>query len=172
MLHSKLDSVDNLEFGEKAPSKLKKILKNPLGKVYSEEKIVPILKRTRKRIIAVGDESGHALISWGIKPFLWIYDGKIMRKPISYELPLPSYFVKNKKSSISKQLKSAIDDSISSKRSSRIFVLGEEDMAALYAIYKAKKEIVIYGQPKQGMVLVEPTPKSRQLALRLLNMLE
>lgn len=161
-----------MNFGEKVPPVVRGAVKKPLGKIYDEEEIILILSKTKKRIIAVGDETGRLLSLNGIKPFLWIYDGKIMRKPIKYDLPLPTYIVKSRRSTISKQLQSAISDALSKKKPSRIFVVGEEDMATLYAVYAAKDSIVVYGQPKKGVVLVESGKKSKQLALSLLEKLK
>ncbi len=159
-------------FGEKVNSEVRKAVKKPLGKLYSEDEILSVLSRTRKKIIAVGDETGRLLSLNGIKPFIWIYDGKIMRKRIKYKLPLPTYIVKSKKSTVSLQLQSAIDDALSKNKPSRIFVIGEEDMATLYAIYRAKNAVIVYGQPKKGTVLVKADRKSKLLALNLLKKLE
>jgi uncharacterized protein (UPF0218 family) len=68
-------------------------------------------------------------------------------------------------------LRSAMDDALKSKKNARIYVHGEEDMAALYAIARAKGKIVLYGQPKKGIVAVKVGIKEQTKAESLLCML-
>ena len=47
----------------------------------------------------------------------------------------------------------------------KIFVEGEEDLAALVALMHAKnRTLVAYGQPRKGMVLIEVCPAMRRRA--------
>jgi uncharacterized protein (UPF0218 family) len=133
-----------------------------------------MLKRARigaKRIIAVGDATGAFLVSERIIPGIWIYDGREYRKPVSHSLPIPTHIVGNPKGRVTFMLRSAIDDALKSRKSARIYVHGEEDMAALYAIARAKGRLVLYGQPKKGVVAVKVDLKGQKRAESLLCML-
>ncbi|VVB73698.1 Uncharacterised protein [uncultured archaeon] len=160
--------------GETVPDMVKKIVKNPLGKVYSQSGILAMLRRQRigrGRIIAVGDATGSFLVSRRIWPKVWIYDGKEYRKRVDYTLPIPTHIVSNPKGRITHSMRAAIDDALKSRSRSRIYVQGEEDMAALYAIAVAKGNLVLYGQPKKGIVAVRVGAKEQKGAESLICML-
>ena len=160
--------------GEIVPKEVKEAVKKPLGKIYSQNGMLTMLKRARigaRRIIAVGDATGAFLVSERISPGIWIYDGKEYRKPIRYSLPIPTHIVGNPKGKITLMLRSAIDDVLKSRKNARIYVHGEEDMAALYVIARAKGKIVLYGQPKKGIVAVKVGIKEQKKAESLLCML-
>jgi uncharacterized protein (UPF0218 family) len=160
--------------GEIVPKGVKEAVRKPLGKVYSQKGVLAMLKRGRigaKKIVAVGDATGAFLVSEGISPGVWIYDGKEYRKPVRHSLPIPTHIVGNPKGKITLMLRSAIDDVLKSRTNARIYVHGEEDMAALYAIARAKGKIVLYGQPKKGIVAVRVSIKEQKKAECLLCML-
>ncbi|MCS7109206.1 MAG: DUF359 domain-containing protein [Candidatus Micrarchaeota archaeon] len=147
---------------------IRKKISKPLGKVFSEEELFEFLKkkaaRKRLKIIAVGDMTGYSLNKIGFEPDIWIYDGKIMRKRVKRQLPFPSYVVANPRSSITVDLCNAIDSVLKSKKKERIFVIGEEDLATLYLIFRAKDALVLYGQPGEGIVAIEVNKEIRKTA--------
>jgi len=164
-------------FKEKVTNEIKSIVRRPLGKLLSGEKAVEYIKRKisknkKLKVIAVGDATGHFLSACNIPLHIWIYDGKVMRKKVRYKLPFPSHVVRNPRSHITHELQQAIDDALDSKKESRIFVIGEEDLATLYVIYKAKNALIVYGQPKKGVVLVEVSEDLRKKTLSLLSKLK
>lgn len=156
--------------------RLRKELSRPLGDVFSEEKVLQFLsdKLSKKdyKIIVIGDETGRFLSENRIIPSIWIYDGKIRRKKIKYQIPFPTHIVENPRSSITEELCAAIDNALSAKNDKkkiRIFVKGEEDLAALYAIYKAKNSLILYGQPNKGIVIIKANNKIRRKTKKLLE---
>lgn len=135
------------------PEKIKKELKRPLGKVFQ---IKELLKKIRgKKAVAVGDITGKKLKDFGREPEIWIYDGKEKRKRVGFSIPLPTHIARNPKGNITENLMKAIKDVLKIGKG-RVFVKGEEDLAALYAAFKAQKSfVVLYGQPDKGIVMMD-----------------
>ncbi len=152
----------------KISEKTRKKLKKPLGTLVKNQDLEKFLKKLKRlkherkklKIIAVGDVTGKKLVEFGIIPDLWIYDGKEMRKKVKWKIPVPTHYAKNPRGKITESLQKAIENAIKIKNS-RIFVEGEEDLAALYCLLKFKA-LVLYGQPKKGIVAVHPSKKNLQ----------
>ncbi|MEM4590147.1 MAG: DUF359 domain-containing protein [Candidatus Micrarchaeia archaeon] len=157
-------------------SRLRKELSRPLGKVFSGDELLHFisnkLKKNDFKIIAIGDETGRFLYENKIIPSIWIYDGKVRRKKIKHRIPFPDYIVKNPRSVITEDLCAAIDDALDTKNKKKklkIFVKGEEDLAALYAIYKAKNSLILYGQPNKGIVAIITNNRIRKRVKMILE---
>lgn len=156
--------------------RLRKELSRPLGEIFSEERVLHFisdrLSKKNYRIIAIGDETGRFLSENKIVPSIWIYDGKIRRKKIKHRIPFPTHIVENPRSSITEELCAAIDSALSVKSQNkkiRIFVKGEEDLASLYVIYKAKDSLILYGQPNKGIVAITANNRIRRKAKTILD---
>jgi hypothetical protein len=148
----------------KVSAKIRAELKEPLGKIVPAP-LLKKLKGKKKMIIAVGDVTGKNLIRMKIIPDIWIYDGIVMRKPVKWELEFPTHIVGNPRGNITPSLMRAVDDAVR-RGKGRIYVKGEEDLATLYCIAVAPiGALIIYGQPKKGMVLVEVGKESRKKAI-------
>jgi len=102
-------------------------------------------------------------------------DAIVMRKPIepfateNYE----TVKVKNSPGTISDEAWTAVESAI--KRSSKVKVVveGEEDLLALVAILAAPENaLVVYGQPHEGMVMVEVTSQKRNEISKLVDAME
>jgi len=146
------------------PARIKSELKEPLGKLMPASSLKE-KKGKKKTIIAVGDVTGKNLIGMKIIPDIWIYDGIVMRKPVKWELEFPTHIVGNPRGNITPSLMRAVDDAVRQGKG-RILVKGEEDLATLYCIAVAPiGALVIYGQPKKGMVVVEVSKESRKKAI-------
>jgi hypothetical protein len=142
-------------------------LKHPLGEliVGNADKTMGYLKRelAKKRptkLFAVGDCITLNLIKFGIEADLYIVDNKIMRKKIQ---PIPmetikTIKVKNPPGTITPEAFEAVRKGINSSSVTRILVDGEEDLLTLPAIkFAPKGTLIIYGQPKVGIVMVKVT---------------
>jgi len=161
--------------GERVPGGVKDKVRKPLGRLYTRAGLLAMMKRSRispKRTIAVGDVTGAFLIESGIRPAVWIYDGKERRKPVPYPLPIPTHIVSNPRGRITLMLRSAIDDALASRKRARIMVQGEEDLAALYVMARARGRLMLYGQPARGIVAVRIGQKEQKKAESLLSQLE
>jgi uncharacterized protein (UPF0218 family) len=150
-------------------------LKKPLGKLSQTMERIKKLSHER-RIIAVGDICTLALLAVGIRPHLAVFDYHYMRRRLDsmFVSALKNNFkdirtYENQAGTISKRLlhdaKRLVVDG------GAVFVDGEEDLTALAFILVArKKDIIVYGQPKKGMVIVEPNEKLKKKIEKILAM--
>jgi len=146
-------------------------LRKPLGKVIQDiEK-----EEIKGRIVSVGDMVTMTLQKKGISPDIAIVDYKIERKEYKGE-PFHAeevIRVRNPPGVITGALWNAIATSYSKDKKMLIEVEGEEDLAALPAIYLAPENTtVIYGLPSVGMVVVEVGEKERKTVYRFLKEIE
>lgn len=146
----------------RVPEPVRKIMKRPLGKILHPTALARLLKREKCKLIVVGDVAGRCLGELGITPAIWIYDGKEMRKKLKDKVPFPTHIAVNPPGAITESLKGAIDDALRTRKA-RIFVQGEEDLATAYAIKAAPLgSVVVYGQPRKGIVYVKVDLKSKR----------
>jgi uncharacterized protein (UPF0218 family) len=149
-------------------------LKKPLGRVYGSMEAVRRLSAGR-RIISVGDACTLVLLDAGIRPHLAVFDFKCMRSPLAEEgvarlkaeYPEPVRYA-NPPGTLSDRIVS--DAPMLLERGGAVLVDGEEDLTALaFIMAGTDKEIVIYGQPNAGMVLVRPGAEVKDKISRLLR---
>lgn len=144
----------------------KKQLRKPLGKVYQD---ASFLKNMRKRIISVGDESTANVLRLGIVPHLAVFDFRVMRKKISAakKRMLLSSFTsvrkyRNRKGTLSGRI--LRDAKRLLREGGAVLIDGEEDLTALaFILTGGKKDLVVYGQPKTGMVAVKPEKVKKKI---------
>ncbi len=154
-------------------SQLRKKLKKPLGQVVSE------IKKTTfgedKIIICVGDETSEKILKLGISPKICIYDGKIGRKKIEIPQEIKNFKahllqVKNPAGRLNREVFQRIAEGLKSGGSVKIYVDGEEDLSTLAAINLSPlNSIVLYGQPNQGLVVVEVNEKVKKEVEKILE---
>ncbi len=157
------------------PDELRPLLKRPLGQLFSS--VATAIERLRQlrptRLIAVGDIVTAELIEAGLKPDVAVVDFLVMRSPIdkktrrtidSFDVKIVR--VKNPAGTITQELRTALDEA---KPPLKIIVEGEEDLATLPAVLSAPPgSVVVYGQPNEGIVIVEVTePKRREFEMLL-----
>ncbi|MBU0528070.1 DUF359 domain-containing protein [Candidatus Micrarchaeota archaeon] len=154
--------------------KVKEQLKQPLGELHIDFKRIKELSQNH-RIISIGDVCTLGLLVMGIRPHLAVFDHKFMRMPLETESIeiLKRYFKDPKKYSnpagtisdeISRDAKKLIEEGGS------ILIDGEEDLTALIFILNAdENDIIVYGQPKQGIVIVNPDKKIKEKINKLLS---
>jgi uncharacterized protein (UPF0218 family) len=159
--------------------KIRVELKQPLGKLvigqppetmkYLKKELA---KKKPSKLFAIGDCITLNLIKFSIEADLYVVDNKIMRKPIQ---PLPlekikTIKVKNPAGTITKEAFEAIRKGSKSSSVIRILVDGEEDLLTLPAIKFAPiGTLILYGQPKRGMVMVRVTNTIQKKVDRILN---
>ncbi len=153
------------------PDDKKEELRKPLGKITNK-----VEKEDLKgKIVSVGDAVTMSLEKEGIKPDIAIVDYKIERR--GYEGKNFSagkiIKVKNPAGKITRELWNAIATAYIENKKTLIEVDGEEDLAALPAIYLAPDNTtVIYGMPSKGMVVVNVGKKERNIVEKFLKSLE
>lgn len=163
---------------KKLTEKLRAELKKPLGNVLSEDEAVKKLAGF-VLIISVGDICSASLIKRDILPSVVVYDLKFMRMPVDRatkkileEFNGKAETAINPAGFISDELVAHIQRAVA-RREGKIFVKGEEDLAALPAIiYAPAGAAVLYGQPNEGIVLIEVDEKARKNANRIVSEME
>lgn len=149
------------------PERTRGQLKRPLGKLYKDFREIRRLSKDH-RIIAVGDVCTLALLAMGIRPHLAVFDFRLMRRRLDsgMENILRMYYKKPKRyknpaGTLSEKILADAEKLI--KKGGGVFIDGEEDLTALAFILKGStKEIIVYGQPHMGLVVVRPDAKIKK----------
>ena len=126
-------------------------------------------------IITVGDRTTEKMIDFDLIPSLQIIDGQEKRE--KREPPklknATELTVKNPAAEITPESISLIKKAFTMQSPVRIFVDGEEDLLVLpVCIHAPENATVMYGQPHEGLVLVNVTPEIRNKAQTLLDLME
>lgn len=161
------------------PLALRRKLKKPLGMLIrgSFEETVKRFKQIvdgekPPSIISVGDTVSKNLAENGIFPNLMIIDNRVMRRDIA-PAPLKADVerrVKNPPGTITFEALNAIKEALEANRRTKIVVDGEEDLLALCAIlYAPEDSFVVYGQPREGLVVVKATRQKKEEVARILK---
>jgi uncharacterized protein (UPF0218 family) len=160
------------------PDIFREKLKEPLDRLVNEEELLKILAN-EKYIVSVGDQVTYTLLKHNIEPVFCIVDFKIKRDHYSSEIKklISSYgnrkvVVNNPPGCISDDLWNTIETAYKNleKGSLRIEVIGEEDLAALPAIYLAPSYVtIIYGLPDKGVVVVKALEENKRKVKEILD---
>jgi len=162
----------------KLPEELRPSLQQPLGPLLKNVK--DVLKRMKKKppaLITVGDRVTAEFLLAGVEPDLAIVDMKVMRSPIGAKIKnaiesfrAKTIRVKNPAGTITPELVKAIELAYPP---TKIIVSGEEDLATIPVVLSAPLgSVVVYGQPKQGMVMVKVTGAKRRDFSKVLEKFE
>jgi len=152
------------------PESLRPLLRKPFGVLYTGtggdavRSLVDDLDNPTI-LISVGDVTTFHLLESNIIPDILIVDDRTKRAPASSQVVygtkhkgFAEITVDNPPGVITEDLIGVISDAILSDKNVRIFVQGEEDLAALPAILMAPlNSVVLYGQPDKGVMLVRVT---------------
>jgi uncharacterized protein (UPF0218 family) len=154
-------------------------LKEPFGMLiqgsFSETmvKMENIVKREKPpKIVSVGDAVSLNLYENQMNPQLSITDNKRMRKKVKPKVfaGMNVVHVKNPQGTITEEAITAIREALESDEPIHIIVDGEEDLLALIAVFYApEKSLVVYGQPYEGIVVVEVTSEKKTEAMEILK---
>lgn len=156
------------------PEDLRPTLAQPLGQVFTEEKVRAAgfekLVRDAPMVVAVGDRVTETLGAMGRTPDVQVVDGAERRR--RRELPNVPYArlvtVKNPAGFLTDEAITGVKSAFLGKKPVRVMVEGEEDLMAMLAIAMAPvSAIVFYGQPGVGVVAVRSNAvsKSRNRAI-------
>ncbi len=151
-------------------------LKPPLGQLIkgkNQKRVIQeVIKKLREynRVIAIGDVVTQTLIDEGFYPYLAVFDYKTKREKYdlstNFENKIITY---NPPAMILKETWAALDYGIR-KKYMAIEVQGEEDLLVLPAIVLLENsDVVLYGQPNEGVVIVEINKKVKQFAREFIN---
>jgi uncharacterized protein (UPF0218 family) len=160
------------------PDDLRETLKKPIGRLVDEKELLKLLQH-EKYIVSVGDLVTFTLLKNKIEPSLCIIDYILEREPYSPEMKqriqafgLPHIKVKNPAGTITDELWNAIESSYQNLEKGPICIEidGEEDLAALVAIYTAPRDVtVIYGLPNRGVVVVKDPETHKKIVKDILD---
>jgi len=165
------------------PETLRTLLQKPLGKILIGTEIdISIAQNKDKPIIAVGDITTETLLSHGVVPSLAVIDTLVSRKPYKTLeefhfppdvriLPLQSGpgYVATQAIDVIKVWSLRIQNNEQGQRKV-IVVDGEEDLLTLPAMaYAPVGAVLYYGQPNEGINMVEITEAKKQEAEEYLN---
>lgn len=161
------------------PTKLD-LLKEPFGTLIRDNEVTidlvtEILKKAPK-VIAVGDTTTEKLVGFGFIPDISVTDCMEKRVIRASKLEYPvdkTIHLDNKPGELSEQvvlevkkliLANAYDSKI------RIIIKGEEDLVALpFLMYSPNDWVICYGQPNEGLVIVQVTEDSKKKAMLIFN---
>jgi GTP-dependent dephospho-CoA kinase len=121
-------------------------------------------------IVSVGDIVSRNLHRYKLEPHLSITDNRNLRKSVKAQ-SFPGkrvVQVKNPMGTITQQAVYAIKEALSGKDPVHLVVDGEEDLLTLIAVLYAPKNVfVVYGQPREGLVLVKVDAKKKAQARQI-----
>jgi len=160
---------------KKLTEEARRELKKPLGLLLLErenktiEQLKQILKghKTGKTIV-IGDYTAKRILDNGLTADIIVIDNKTMRKNIR---PLTTtqeetIRVRNPAGTITEEAGKAVKEAVKSGKRTEILVDGEEDLLTLPAIlHSPTGSVVMYGQPQEGLVVVEVT-REKKIAIR------
>jgi uncharacterized protein (UPF0218 family) len=161
---------------------LRRSLKKPLGMLiqgsFSEtiRKFKDVVEKEKPpKIISVGDTVSKNLVKNNIFPQLSIVDNRVMRKSIK---PVAlgadeTVLVENPPGTITEEALTAIQEAMESSLRVKIVVDGEEDLLTLIAVSHAPEDsFIVYGQPREGVVIVKATRKKKAEMAEILKAME
>ena len=154
------------------------LLKEPFGLLIKENevtktKIYAFINESVK-IVTVGDTTTQKFIEFGYTPDLSIIDNKEKRKTKSNKLELQVdkiIYCENRPGELNIQVMDLIKKITSIKFNKiQIIIEGEEDLIALpLFMYSPNKWTIFYGQPNEGLVMVEMNNDRRKRARLIFN---
>jgi uncharacterized protein (UPF0218 family) len=163
----------------KLPNSLREQMKTPLGVLLPESQVnkINIQKHLSENsyIISVGDRTTEKMIDFGLIPSLQIIDGQEKREkrdPPKLENAI-ELTVDNPAAEITSESISMIKKAFTLQSPVRLFVNGEEDLLVLpVCIHAPENAVALYGQPNEGLVIVQITPEIRNKVQTLLDLME
>lgn len=164
------------------PFSMRAELKVPLGKLFTGDpsetvtNLKILLKEKEPPMFAVvGDYTTMNILDAGLDPDIVVVDYRIMRvetEPFNHgERELLS--IKNPQGKIYEEVWKTLAKAVSLNRSASVIVEGEEDLLVLPLIsLMPSGSLIVYGQPREGMVVVEVTEQRKRWAEDFMSRME
>jgi len=137
------------------------------------EKLISEAKPSR--MISVGDVVSRNMLRHGIVPQLMIVDNKIMRATVEpFETQAKKKMsVVNPPGTLTAETWTVVDNALKQKELVLIVVDGEEDLLTLVAVLRLPKgSLVVYGQPRKGIVVVKVDKIIKQKVSQIVRSME
>jgi uncharacterized protein (UPF0218 family) len=176
------DAVSASEVVVELQQALRPELKEPMGPIYTDAEA--LLTDAGTPIVAVGDIVTYHLTTADHTPAVALVDGRTKRAAVEDHIKDAidgdrfdnEIEVANPPATLSAALLSGLDEALSNAAAGETTVVvvdGEEDLAALPAIATAPEDgSVVYGQPDEGMVLVDAGGEARATVTDLLERMD
>ncbi|MBS7247707.1 MAG: GTP-dependent dephospho-CoA kinase family protein [Candidatus Jordarchaeales archaeon] len=169
-----------LDYDLELPLKLRERLKAPFGVLVEGRHPESSLRVKRMleerggsvRVVAVGDVVAKTLLEVGVEPDIIVVDGKTLRT-IGLKLNLDGWEklnLRNPPGTIKKEAWRVFEDAYSRAGRVCVEVDGEEDLLTIPAALLAPEEtIIIYGQPGQGLVVLEADEDAKKRVMSIIK---
>ena len=159
------------------PDDLRDQLKKPLGNLISDNdpNRENIIKKNSAEsiIITVGDRTTENMLQLGLKPQIQIIDGlekRTQRIAPADDTVNTKLSCKNPPGEVTEESMQVIQKAFSCEPPVRIVVDGEEDLLVIpVCILAPENSVVMYGQPNEGLVIVQITPDIRAKVQKILD---
>lgn len=161
--------------GKRLPDNVREKLRVPFGKIVKADRALS----AKPSIITVGDVATLTFNSLKIPRKLSVVDFLTGRKrtyknlyDLGFDFANPSAIVKNPSGQISNSLIVRVSELLKSSVSDQVLLVeGEEDLATICAIMLAPiPSTVFYGQPKEGLVMVDVNIETKNRLCELLGL--
>lgn len=139
------------------------------------EKLSEILENSRPPMFAaVGDYVTRNIIEAGMQPDIAVIDHRIMREDVEpFNFRREKAYVLNPQGSVTVESQRVLHDAITFNRKLGVVVEGEEDLLVLPLMAMMPTgSVIVYGQPREGMVVVTLTEERRRWAKHFMTMME
>ena len=150
----------------KLPQGLRKELARPYGFLFvNNEALFEFLKRVKSNFYTVGDVVTSTVLEKGLLPKIAIVDGRTKRVIRTSRVDHSGFRivrVTNEPGLIRGSVISALKDALESNERWIFEVEGEEDLLVIpLTIFAKEGDLVLYGQPNAGAVVLEVNALSR-----------
>lgn len=139
-------------------------MKRPLGELWQGEvecnvQRLKALVQGAPQLATVGDFVSIHAWKGGLRPHITVIDFRVMRREVEpYKLNHRELRVSNPPGRITAQAQEALHRAVNGPEPRVVVVEGEEDLLVLPLItYMPLGSLIVYGQPGEGMVVVEVT---------------
>ena len=143
---------------------------SPSENMYKLKQMID--KDKPEKIISVGDKVSINLHKYNIIPQVSITDNRSMRRKLHTEnfTNKTVLRIKNPQGTITEEAINSVREAVKGTEPIQIVVDGEEDLLALIAaMYAPEGSLIIYGQPKMGIVLVRVDQQKKDEAKEIFS---
>lgn len=164
------------------PLNMRSELKEPLGQLLrgepseTVEELRRILcEREPPMLAVVGDFTTKNLLEAGLKPDVVVVDHRVMRVDVDPLDHAERRILRcdNRQGTVNARAWAVLEEAVSLKSSAAVIVEGEEDLLVLPLILLMPEgSLIVYGQPREGMVVVEASGERKGWAEEFLARME
>ena len=148
-------------------------LKDPLGELWAAdvsdnvERLKKFLEENKPPYFAtVGDFVTWNILDAGIHPEIAVVDHRVMRRDVDpIEFKCEHVSVSNPSGTITAESQRALYGALEHHNGFRLVADGEEDLLVLpLMVYLPLGSVIVYGQPREGMVVITLTENNKSWA--------